>query len=118
VVESEDLRERLADEVYVPGNVRGAALAVVVVSSSGLDGGRAAQNMMLAAWGDGVASCPNGMPDPERTAKVLGLADGEKPLLVLTFGYPAHGRGPEARTAEEWSARADRRPLTELVTRI
>jgi nitroreductase len=31
------------------------------------DAGRAAQNMMLAACSDGVACCPNGLPDPARS---------------------------------------------------
>jgi hypothetical protein len=37
---------------------------------------------------------------------------------VLTFGYPARGRDPESRSAEEWSARANRRPLADVVRRI
>lgn len=118
IVEDVALREALAGTVYEPGNIRGAALVVAVVSKSGFDGGRAAQNMMLTAWNEGVASCPNGMTDPDRTAALVGLAEDEKPLIVLTFGYPARGRAPESRTAEEWSARADRKPPGELVTRL
>jgi hypothetical protein len=34
---------------------------------------------------------------------------------VLTFGYPARPRNPEARTPEEWSARAKRKPFDEVV---
>ena len=30
------------------------------------DTGRAAQNMMLAAWNEGVVSSPNGIANPER----------------------------------------------------
>jgi hypothetical protein len=37
---------------------------------------------------------------------------------ILSFGYPAKPRDPESRTAEEWSARADRKPLDELVRRV
>jgi len=118
VVESRQLVEQLAETVYVATNVLGAALVVVLVSRSALDGGRAAQNMMLAAWNDGVASCPNGMPDPARTAALLRLGEDEPPLLVLTFGYTVTGRDPERHSSEEWSRRADRKPLAELVARI
>jgi len=121
VVEDAGRRERLAETVYEPGNIRGAALVVAVVTPGGkyaLDSGRAAQNMMLAAWNEGVASCPNGMPDPERTASVLGLGEEERPVIVLTFGYPVRERDPESRPAEEWSARADRKPLDAIVDRV
>jgi nitroreductase len=73
--------------------------------------------MMLAAWNEGVASCPNGIRDPAAAAEVLGLEEGEL-AIVLTFGYPARPRDPESRTAEEWSARANRKPLSELATRL
>jgi hypothetical protein len=36
---------------------------------------------------------------------------------VLTFGYSVTGRNPERHSAEEWSRRADRKQLAELVTR-
>jgi hypothetical protein len=36
---------------------------------------------------------------------------------VLSFGYPRRPRDPESRSASEWSARAKRRPLEELVER-
>jgi nitroreductase len=116
VVESPELREQLADQVYAPGNIRGAA-AVVALVGTGFDLGRAAQNMMLTAWNEGVLSCPNGMPDREATARLLGLDDGKEPAYVLSFGYPRRERRPEARSAEDWSRRANRRPLSELVTR-
>jgi nitroreductase len=101
----------------VPGTIRGAKLvvALVVHGSPGFDGGRAAQNMMLAAWNEGVTSCPNGMPDRERTAAVLGLQADEQVLNVLAFGYSARPRDPERRSAEEWIGRANRRSSEEVV---
>ncbi len=118
VVDDLELRRRIAETVYAPANVLGAAAVVVVVSGSPLDAGRAAQNMMLAAWNEGVASCPNGMPDRERTAELLGLGEDEKPLTLLTFGYPARPLDAGSRSADEWSARADRRPVDEIVRRL
>jgi nitroreductase len=58
------------------------------------------------------------MPDRDKAAEVLGLGEGERPVNVVTFGYPARPRDPESRPAEEWSTRATRKPLDELVTRI
>ena len=116
-VRDRDLLDRLADTVYASDNLRGAKLAVAIVvsDSPGFDCGRAAQNMMLAAWNEGVGSCPNGMPEPQRAAKVLDLQDGERPLNILSFGYPAKPRDPEARSPEEWVAGANRKPFDEVV---
>jgi nitroreductase len=115
VVVSGAARERLAETVYAPGNVRGATLVVAVVGEAGgLDVGRCAQNMMLAAWGDGVASCPNGVRVPDAAAEICG---GEV-RTILSFGYPARPRDVMSRTAAEWSARANRKPLPELVREV
>jgi nitroreductase len=81
------------------------------------DVGRAAQNMMLAAWNDGVVSCPNGMPDPAATADALGLEGDLSPLIVISFGYPRRDSAPESRSADDWSAEANRLPLDEVVVR-
>ena len=118
VVESADRREQLAGAVYAADNVHGAQLVVAIVGSSGLDGGRCMQNMMLAAWNDGVVSCPNGIADAEGARAALGLGDDDAVATVLTFGYPERERDPERRSPAEWRARADRKPLDELVERI
>ena len=119
VVEDDDRQKRLADAVYAPGNVRGARFVVaLVVAGKGpvsFDAGRAAQNMVLAAWACGVGSCPNGLRDPEAGNEALGVAEDERPAIVLTFGYPARPRDPEGRSPEEWSRGARRKPLSELV---
>jgi len=108
-------QERLAETVYAPGNVRGAALVVAIVGEAGgIDVGRCAQNMMLAAWGDGVASCPNGVRDPDAAAEICGA----EVRTILSFGYPARPRDVAGRSAEEWSARANRKPLSELVREV
>jgi nitroreductase len=118
VIESDGARAELAEAVYAPENVRGARLVVVIVSSGGMDTGRCAQNMMLAAWNDGVASCPNGIADADRARSTLGLGEEDAIGAVLTFGYPANGRTGDSRSVEEWIGRADRKPLDELVTRL
>jgi hypothetical protein len=35
--------------------------------------------------------------------------------MVLSFGYPEQPRDPQSRTADEWSARAKRKPFDEVV---
>jgi len=118
LVEDDGARERLAESVFEPANIRGARLVVAIVGRSGLDTGRCAQNMLLAAWDAGVGSCPNGQRDPEAARAALGLGSDDEIAIVLTFGYPARERHPERRSAEEWSARAGRKPLDELVERL
>jgi nitroreductase len=104
----------LADAVWAPENVQTAGLAVAIVGEAGMfDVGRCAQNMMLAAWELGVVSCPNGIRDPEKAAEIAG---GEV-KMILSFGYPQRELDVEARSAEEWSARAKRKPLDDLVIR-
>ena len=74
--------------------------------------------MMLAAWNDGVASCPNGLPDRVPVGELLALGEGERVVIVRSFGFPPGGRDPDARTPEQWVARADRRPLEEVAERL
>jgi nitroreductase len=115
VVVSGEARDRLAEAVYAPENVRSAALVVAIVGEAGgFDAGRCAQNMMLVAWGEGVASCPNGVRDADAAAEICG---GEV-RAILSFGYPARERDPASRSAAEWSARANRKSLSELVREV
>ena len=122
VVESRELRAQLAELAYAPGNLAGAQLVVAIAvggkGPTAFDAGRAAQNMLLAAWNEGIAGSPNGLPDRERTGALLAVEEDEQVLIVLTFGYPARRVDPESRPAEEWSARANRRPLDETVRRL
>jgi nitroreductase len=116
IVEDAERREQLAGAVYEPTNIRGAQLIIAIVGTRPFDLGRCAQNMMLAAWNDGVASCPNGIADADAAKDALDLE--EPPINVLSFGYPAKQPAGETRSAEEWSARANRKPLSETVDRI
>ena len=122
VVQSPEKLDALAECVYVPGNVLGSALVIAIASPSGagpaqFDAGRAAQDLKLAAWNDGVGSCPNGFRDGGRAAEILGLEEGEGAIL-LTFGYPEKKIDPESRKPEEWIAKANRKSFDEVVVRI
>ena len=115
--------ERLAGCVFAPSNVLGAALVVaIVVRGKGpvsFDAGRAAQNMLLEAWNEGVGATPNGVADQDGARAALDVVDEDaKVVIVLSFGYPARPRDPSARSADEWSARANRRPLDDVVRRL
>jgi nitroreductase len=115
VVVSGGAQARLADAVYAPENVATAALVVAIVGDAGaFDTGRCVQNMMLGAWNQGVVSCPNGIRDADAAAEICG---GDV-RAITSFGYPARPRDLDGRSAEEWSARANRKPLSELVREV
>src|SRR3954451_10593259 len=118
VLSDREAVERAAEAVWAADNVLGAALVIgLIVRGKGpvsFDKGRAAANMMLAAWNDGVGSCPNGISDSEAAERIVG----GPVAIVLSFGYPAKPVDPNARTAEEWSARAKRKPYDEVVREV
>ena len=105
-------KQAVSQFVYAPANVLGAQLVVAIAGeAAGLDVGRAAQNMLLAAWNEGVGSVPNGISDREAAQVLVGAPVS----IVLTFGYPAKPRDVESRSADEWSERAKRKPFDEVV---
>jgi nitroreductase len=121
VFESPEMKERVAGTVYAADNIRTAAFAVAIANEGGgalLDVGRALQNMFLVAWNEGVVSCPNGMPDAKEAARALGLEEGLLPVNIPAFGYPKRPLNPEERSAEEWSAEANRKPFEDVVRRV
>jgi nitroreductase len=116
----ERVRDDAAKCVFTPSNVSRAALAVAIViggkGPAAFDAGRAAQNMMLAAWNEGVGSCPNGIADAGALARLLELEEPERVANIISFGYPARELDPARRSAEDWIAAADRKPFDEIVT--
>jgi nitroreductase len=121
VVESAEAKERVAGVVYAAANIETCAFAIAIATEGGgsaMDVGRALQNMFLVAWNEGVVSCPNGISDPQAAAEALGLEDGWRPVNIPSFAYPKRDLDPTSKSAEEWSAEANRRPLDELVRRI
>jgi nitroreductase len=94
------------------GKFLGYAACVIVIAQTErheFDAGRCAQNMMVAAWNDGIGSCPAHLPEGE-VAKLLGIPPSMHVNRQVAFGYvdPARAKAPPgvART---------RRPLDELV---
>jgi nitroreductase len=110
--------QRVKDEVAKCGDFAAWLPAVplaIAVAVSGrdtraeFDAGRAAQNMMLAAWADGVASCPTTMHHVECAREALGLPAEFHVSTVIGFGYRAR---PAKRVPE-----AARLPFDEYVRR-
>lgn len=115
-----DCLDRAASLVTRPTNLEGAPVAVAVVgignsSYLGFDAGRAAQNMMLAAWDLGIVSCPNAIADRPGMANLLGLSPEEEVVIILSFGFPKNPRRIDQKTVDQWIGAADRLPLDELV---
>ena len=121
VVESPEAKQRIGEQVYAAANVESCAFAVAIATEGSrypLDVGRALQNMFLVAWNEGVVSCPNGIKDADAAARALGLDEGWLPVNIPSFGYPKRPLEPESKSAEEWSAEANRKPLDELIRRM
>ena len=90
-----------------------APFSVAIVIKRGsrdFDVGRAAQNMMVAAWAEGVISCPVGFPQADIASAVLGLPDEFVPAIGVAFGYP----GPSDPNAPARPS-SHRLPMEELV---
>jgi nitroreductase len=119
VIRSRETLARLAETVAAPANIRGcaAAVAVVLKGQSAWDGGRMAQNLMLAAWSQGVGTCPNSPVQKDECKAILGVVADADILTILSLGYPAEPV-PRASDADAILARIDRKPLEELTRYI
>ena len=90
------------------------SMAVAVVVPEGtygyIDGTRAAQDMMLAAWGEGIGSNWVGSGDTPEVKELLGIPNDRKVLVLIPFGYPAGsvGAGRKNRKALSEVAHAER----------
>ncbi|MEA2651959.1 MAG: hypothetical protein QOI85_1680 [Chloroflexota bacterium] len=91
-------RERLRDLAAVgkyAGHLAGAAVAIALVTPNPAtpsvmwDCGRAAQNMVLAAWELGIGSVPATVYDHEMAHRLLGLPSERRCDFLLSFGHPA-----------------------------
>ena len=61
------------------------------------DAGRAAQNMVLAAWDLGIGSVPATVYDHEPSSRLLGLPSDRRCDFLLSFGHPADAARLTAR---------------------
>ena len=91
VIQDDAKKAKIAECGDYAKHVPAATLVIVVVltpGGSGFDAGRAAQNMMLAAWNAGITSCPVALHRPDCASDVLGLPEGHTAAMLLAFGYP------------------------------
>ena len=63
------------------------------------DVGRHAQNLMVAANAEGLASCPVTIHHPDVAREVLGIPADVEPSMIVTLGHPAPGGGAPAQIA-------------------
>ncbi len=91
--------EELAAVGPFAGHLAGAAVAIALVTpeptapgmplSVVFDIGRAAQNMVLAAWELGIGSAPATVYEHDTARRILGYPDDQRCEYLLSFGYPA-----------------------------
>jgi len=122
VIRHADTRLALSKCGDYAGHLIGAPLAIAIVFDpqfyrGEFDSGRTAQNMMLAAWADGVGSCIASMHREDDAKAVLGAPKEYRLEHILSFGYPAAqpdttiGGQPRDRVLR----RMGRRPMAEIV---
>jgi nitroreductase len=87
------------------GNPR-AALSIL------WDLGRAAQNIVLAAWALGVGSCPVTVYDHDLARRLFGYPDDQDCTYLIALGYPA-----DPADLERPPKAGGRKPLEEVLHR-
>ena len=65
----------------------------------------AVQDLILAAWEEGLGTCWIGAFNEEEAKRVLGIPDEVRVVAMTPLGYPAEEKGPVT----------DRKPLEEIV---
>lgn len=116
VVRNREKLDELADNVSAPSNIKGCklAIAIVMMRPQAFDAGRAAQNIALSAWADGVGSCPNTPRDLPAIRQLLDLEDDWEVPTILSLGYPDEPLRPSGTDVDAILNRIDRKPLSEL----
>jgi nitroreductase len=105
VVKDSDLKNKLSEACYGQDHV--AQAPVVIVGCTDLESMRsyygkrgttlygicdvstAIENLMLAAWAEGIGSCWVGNFDEEKVRSVLKVPKQFMPVVVVPLGYPA-----------------------------
>jgi nitroreductase len=122
VIRDKEVQKRLVKESQVTHHIGRASVVIAVVTdednrSNALDTGRTIQNMMLAAWGDGIVSCLSGLPDENTAKQILGIPPERKLQLLISCGYPS--TEPDLtindKPREQLLVQLGRRPLAEIV---
>ncbi len=97
VVTDHDTKVALQDSGDFAAWISGASVVVVVTVASDagprklFDVGRHAQQLMVAAFAEGLGSCPVTIHHPDVARAVLGIPDGVDPSMIVTLGWPQAG---------------------------
>ena len=103
VVRDKETLRRLGQLASTGPYIPQAPLAIVVAMNRGpladSDGSRAIQDMILAAWSQGVGSNWVGFNSLPEVNPLLGIPEEVSVLAILPFGYPAEavGKGQKKR---------------------
>jgi nitroreductase len=103
VVRDKETLRRLGQLARTGPYIPQAPLAIVVVIDrsplADSDGSRAIQDMILAAWSQGVGSNWVGYNNLPEVNPLLGIPEEVSVLAILPFGYPAEavGKGQKKR---------------------
>jgi nitroreductase len=109
VIRKPETLQTLGELASTGSYLRNAALAVAVVVPDApvgfMDGARATQDMMLAAWEAGVGSNWVGNTNTVPIRNLLNVPEDRMILNIISFGYPAKEIG---------KGRKNRKPLAEV----
>ena len=94
LIEKPDNLRKLAEDSTTGKWVKGANFAVIVLTQPKygfhlIDAGRAGENMQIAAWNFGIASCVFTGVNVEALRKDFKIPKELAPSLIVGFGYPA-----------------------------
>jgi nitroreductase len=92
MIDDQEQKEAIAKcgdfAAWIPTAPLLVAVALTDVGTrSEFDAGRAAQNMMVAAWAEGIGSCPVSMHHVECARDSIGLPETWRVCIVVAFGY-------------------------------
>lgn len=113
-----DVLARLSQTGDFAGHLAGAALGVVLAAPDEpdrhdwlmFDVGQAASYMQLAAWTLGIGSAIATIYHPDQAQAILGVPDGYRCDVALSFGYPA-----DVSILTAPPRQGGRKPLDEMV---
>ncbi len=120
VCEDSAARSRLAAAGDFTDPIRNGAVAIALVKTpegNDFDIGRAAQNLMLAAFSRGVASCPVTLHHTEKASEALDLPNDHSCRYAVALGYPDLDAEAAARAKRRASGAGGRKPPDRVVRR-
>ena len=110
VIRNKDTLRRISDLTPTGKHIAQAPLAIAILMDGAklpeIDGTRAAQNMVLAAWSLGIGSCWITNFYDDGVKELLQVPQRMKLVTVMPFGYP---------TEPMTNRKKNRKPMSEIV---